>query len=92
MQALGAVVPWLDLEQVIGQSYPTTGRCGRPLVGLRRMLRMYFGGVSDEGIEDAIYDRQSNRSYVSIDLSRESAPDVTTLLKFRHRPEGHQLT
>jgi len=37
----------------------------------------------DEGIEDAIYDSRSIRGFVGIDLSHESAPDATTLLKFR---------
>jgi IS5 family transposase len=49
-------------------------------------------GLSDEGIEDAIYDSQAIRGFVGIDLSRESAPDATTLLKFRRLLETHQLT
>lgn len=93
---LEAVVPWLVLEQVIAPHYPTTGRRGRPPTGLRRMLRMYVAqqcfGLSDEGAEDAIYDSQAIRSFVGVDLSRESAPDATTLLDFRHLLERHQLT
>ena len=49
-------------------------------------------GLSDEGIEDALYDSQAIRHFVGIDLSRESAPDATTLLEFRHLHEQHQLT
>jgi IS5 family transposase len=60
------------------------------------MLRMYVAqqsfGLSDEGIEDALYDSQSIRRFVGIDLSRESAPDATTLLKFRRLLESHHLT
>lgn len=60
------------------------------------MLRMYIAqqcfGLSDEGIEDAIYDSQAIRAFVGIDLARESAPDATTLLKFRRLLETHQLT
>jgi IS5 family transposase len=41
-------------------------------------------GLSDEGIEDAIYDSQAIRRFVGIDLNRESAPDATMLLNFRH--------
>jgi IS5 family transposase len=82
LQELEAVVPWEALERVIVPFYPTTGRRGRPPVGLARMLRMYVAqqcfGLSDEGIEDAIYDSQAIRSFVGIDLSRESAPDATT--------------
>ena len=48
--------------------------------------------LSDEGIEDAIYDSQSIRAFVGIDLGRELAPDVTTLLKFRHLLEAERLT
>ena len=49
-------------------------------------------GLSDEGIEDALYDSQAIRRFVGIDLSRESAPDATTLLKFRRLLETHGLT
>jgi len=40
-------------------------------------------GLSEEGIEDAIYDSQAIRRFIGIDLNREAAPDATTLLKFR---------
>ncbi len=49
-------------------------------------------GLSDEGIEDAIYDNQSIRGFVGIDLTHESAPDATTPLKFRRRLEKHNPT
>ena len=49
-------------------------------------------GLSDEGIEDALYDSQAIRHFVGIDLAREAAPDATTLLKFRRLLETHQLT
>ena len=63
---------------------------------LERMLRMYVAqqclGLSDEGIEDALYDSQSVRGFVGVDLGREGAPDATTLLNFRHLLEAHELT
>ena len=37
-------------------------------------------------------DSQALRAFVGIDLSRESAPDATTLLQFRHLLEKHELT
>jgi IS5 family transposase len=89
------VVPWAELMAVIEPHYPT-GKRGRPPVGLERMLRVYFiqqwYGLSDEGVEDAITDSQALRSFVGIDLTRESAPDATTLLQFRHLLEKHDLT
>jgi hypothetical protein len=61
--------------------YPKVEGAGRPPIGLARMLRMYVAqqcfGLSDEGIEDAIYDSQAIRAFVGIDLGRESAPDAT---------------
>ena len=91
-----AITPWAELERTVAPFYPSSGGRGRPPMGLSRMLRMYVAqqcfGLSDEGIEDALYDSQSIRRFVGIDLSRESAPDATTLLKFRRLLETHQLT
>ena len=91
-----AVTPWSSLISVIAPHYPTSGGRGRPPVGLERILRMYVAqqcfGLSDEATEDALYDSQAIRRFVGIDLNREAAPDATTLLKFRHLLEAHQLT
>lgn len=93
---MDAVTPWSALVAEIEPFYPKgTGR-GRPPIGVERMLRMYVVqqcfGLSDEGIEDALYDSQAIRGFVGIDLARESAPDATTLLKFRRLLEKHNLT
>ncbi len=44
------------------------------------MLRLYVAqqcfGLSDEGVEDAIYDSQAIRRFVGIDLAREALPVV----------------
>lgn len=90
------VTPWAALWKEIEPYYPKGEGAGRPPIGLARMLRMYVAqqcfGLSDEGIEDAIYDSQAIRGFVGIDLSRESAPDATTVLKFRRLLETHALT
>ncbi len=90
------ITPWGKLHQEIEPFYPKVVGAGRPPIGLARMLRMYVAqqcfGLSDEGIEDAIYDSQAIRGFVGIDLNRESAPDATTLLKFRHLLEANGLT
>lgn len=93
---LEAITPWAALEQTIAPFYPSDGGPGRPPKGLPRMLRMYIAqqcfGYSDEGIEDAIYDSQAIRRFIGFDLTRDAVPDATTLLKFRHFLEQHQLT
>jgi transposase, IS5 family len=96
LNGLEAVVPWAALVAELDTYYPKGGGRGRPPIGLERMLRMYVAqqcfGLSDEGIEDAIYDSQAIRQFVGIDLAREDAPDATTLLKFRRLLERHGLT
>jgi transposase, IS5 family len=96
LSKLEELTPWQELEQSIEPYYPKQKGSGRPTRGLSRMLRMYLVqqcfGLSDVGIEDSIYDSQSIRHFVGIDLLRESAPDATTLLKFRRLLEEHHLT
>ena len=90
------VAPWSRLTQVIEPFYPKSGKRGRPPLGLERMLRMYFVqqwyALADEAVEDAIYDSQALRNFMSIDLSQQSVPDATTLMGFRHLLEAHDLT
>ena len=91
------LVPWKRLVELIKPHYPK-GLRGRPPKGIERMLRVYFlqqwYGLADEALEDAIYDSQAMRLrlFVGIDLSQEGVPDATTLLKFRHLLEKHDLT
>ena len=54
------------------------------------LLQVWFN-LSDEGVEDAIYDSYAMRKFVGIDFMTEDAPDATTLLKFRHLLEQHNL-
>ena len=89
------LVPWARLVAVIAPYYPK-GERGRPPIGIERMLRIYFlqqwYGLADEALEDALYDSQAMRSFAGIDLCVEAVPDATTLLKFRHLLEEHDLT
>jgi IS5 family transposase len=93
---LDRLVPWKELEKVIAPYYSKGEGPGRPPIGLSRMLKMLVVqnsfGFSDEGMGDAIYDSQAIRRFVGIDMSRESAPDATTILTFRHLLEEHKLT
>src|SRR5215213_3364343 len=78
------VVPWVRLVERLRPLYPK-GERGRPPIGLERMLRIYFlqqwYGLADETLEDTLYDSQAMRLFAGIDLSVESVPDATTLLK-----------
>lgn len=89
------LVPWERLVELIEPHYPK-GERGRPPKGIEKMLRIYFlqqwYGLADEALEDTIYDSQAMRLFAGIDLSSEGVPDATTLLKFRHLLEKHDLT
>ena len=91
---MNRVVPWAALCAVVEPVYPKAGN-GRPPIGLERMLRIYFlqqwFNLSDPGVEEALYDSLAMRDFVGIDLGREPAPDETTVCKFRHLLEKHDL-
>jgi IS5 family transposase len=59
------------------------------------MLRVYFlqqwFNLSDPGAEDALYESPVLRRFAGVDLGRASAPDETTILRFRRLLEQHQL-
>ena len=88
------VVPWRQPCALIEPVYPKPGK-GRSPVGLERMLRIYFlqqwFNLSDPGAEEALYDSLAMRRFAAIDLGREPVPDETTICKFRHLLERHEL-
>ena len=94
LSEMDRVVPWAALCRLIEPVYPKPGN-GRPPVGLERMLRLYFlqqwFNLSDPAVEEALYDSQSMRRFVGIDLGREPVPDETTVCRFRHLLEQHDL-
>jgi len=93
---MNTVVPWAELVALIEPYYPKAGGAGgRPAVGLERMLRIHclqlWFDLSDPAVEEALYDSRSMRAFVGIDLGREPVPDETTVMRFRHLLEAHQL-
>ena len=90
-------VPWQELLRVIEPYYPKDpGRQGgRPPRGLQMLLRIHllqhWFTLSDPGVEDALYESPVLRRFVGIDLGREPVPDETTIMRFRHLLESHQL-
>ena len=68
---------------------------GRQPVGLAIMLRTYFlqqwFNLSDPGMEEAFYESPVLRRFAGVDLGAAAAPDETTILRFRHLLELHEL-
>ena len=92
---MDAVIPWARLLKLIEPHYPKAGN-GRQPLGLEKMLRIYFlqqwFNLSDPQAEDAIYDSESMRRFARVELGEDAVPDETTILRFRHLLERHDLT
>ena len=95
LQQMDQVVPWGQLIEVIKPHYPKAHR-GRKPTSLNTLLRIYFlqqwYNLSDPGAEESLYDMESMRRFVGLELLDNSIPDETTILKFRHLIEKHELT
>ena len=94
LEEMDEIMPWAQLQSLIEPYYPKEGN-GRPPVGLRIMLRIYFlqhwFNLSDPAAEEALYDSPSLRRFAGVDLGHAPAPDETTILNFRHLLERHEL-
>ena len=90
-----AVIPLATLRALVAPYYATPGRGRRPLP-LETMLRVYFlqqwFDLSDPLAEDMLYDSEAMRRFARVDLGEDTVPDESTILRFRHLLEAHQLT
>ncbi len=95
LEEMDRIIPWQELCAVIEPFYPRPKGAGRRPIGLERMLRIHFlqhwFNLSDPAMEEALYDSRAMRHFARIDLGEEPAPDETTILKFRHLLEAHNL-
>jgi len=86
LDVMDQVIDWEEWTGLIMPYYPT-GKRGRPTRGAEIMLRMYllqnWFNLSDEGVEDAIYDSYAFRKFMGLNFMEEQTPDATTLCKFR---------
>ena len=91
LSEMDRVVPWAELCALIAPVYPKAGN-GRPLIGLERMLRIYFlqqwFNLSDPGVEEDLNDSAAMARFVGLDLGAAALPDETTICKFRHLLEA----
>ncbi len=96
LATMNRVLPWSALLALIEPYYAKVPNgAGRRPIGGECMLRIYFlqqwFALSDPRVEESLYDSRSMREFVGIDLGCEGAPDETTILKFRHLLEQHDL-
>jgi len=97
LDTMNATIPWATWVGLIEPHYyaDKPGKRGRKAKPIETMLRMYllqvWFSLSDEGVEDAIYDSYAMRRFMGLDFAVEQVPDATTLLHFRHLLEEHKL-
>ena len=94
LDEMNQVVPWAELQALVEPHYAKAGNGRRP-VGLAIMLRTYFVqqwfNLSDPGVEEVFYESAALRRFVGVDLGVAPAPDETTICRFRHLLEKHDL-
>jgi IS5 family transposase len=97
LETMNATIPWTTWVGLIEPYYyaDKPGKRGRKAKPIETMLRMYllqvWFSLSDEGVEEAIYDSYAMRRFMGLDFAVEQVPDATTLLHFRHLLEKHAL-
>ena len=94
LEQMENIIPWSKWVEII-RPYYYNSKQGRPPRDIETMLRMYllqvWFSLSDEGVEDSIYDSYAMRKFMKINFLTESVPDATTLLKFRHILEKNEI-
>ena len=93
LSRIDALLPWPRLLEVVEPYYPKAGNGRRPYP-LETMLRIHcmqqWYALSDEAMEDALYEIASIRLFAHLSLDG-SIPDRTTIMNFRHLLEKHKL-
>jgi len=88
------VVPWAALVQVVEPHCPRA-KTGRPPFAVETMLRIHYlqqwFSLSDPAMEEALHDTPLFREFAKIDQGVTRLPDETTILRFRHLLERHNL-
>jgi IS5 family transposase len=87
------VVPWAVLVQIVEPHYPKA-KTGRPPFAIETMLRIHYlqqwFALSDPAMEEALHDMPVFGEFARLDdVAR--LPDETTILRFRHLLERHDL-
>lgn len=94
LEEMERVVPWDVLVQIVQPHYPKA-KTGRPPFGIQTMLRIHYlqqwFGLSDPAMEEALHDVPLYREFARLDGALDRLPDETTILRFRHLLERHDL-
>ena len=94
LEQMNKVVPWEVLVGVVEPHWPKS-KTGRPPFAIETMLRIHYlqqwFGLSDPAMEEALHDVPLYREFIKLDGATARLPDETTILRFRHLLERHDL-
>ena len=94
LEDMERVVPWAALVQIV-EPYCPRAKTGRPPFAVETMLRIHYlqlwFGLSDPAMEEALHDVPLYREFARLGDARSRLPDETTILRFRHLLERHDL-
>ena len=94
LEQMEKVVPWAVLVQIVAPHCPKS-KTGRPPFPIETMLRVHYMqqwfGLSDPAMEEALHDMPLLREFAKLDGVLDRLPDETTILRFRHLLEKHDL-
>lgn len=94
LDEMDRVIPWSQLLALIAPHAPA-GKTGRPPFATEVMLRIHllqqFFGHSDPAMEEALHDIPLYREFSQLDVGTTRLPDESTILRFRHLLEAHDL-
>jgi IS5 family transposase len=94
LEEMERVVPWGVLVQIVEPHYPKA-KTGRPPFAIETMLRIHYlqqwFALSDPAMEEALHDVPVFREFSKLDDAAARMPDETTILRFRHLLEKHDL-
>ena len=94
LEEMEQVVPWSALVARV-ERHIQRAATGRPPFATETMLRIHFlqqwFGLSDPAMEEALHDVPVYRSFAGLDAGVERLPDESTILRFRHFLEAHDL-
>lgn len=95
LDEMNRVVPWAAFVDLVSP-YAPEGKKGRPPFPLEAMLRIHFMQqwftLSDLAMEEALHDTPLYREFAGLDNWQTRLPDESTILRFRHLLEKHELT
>ena len=94
LEQMNKVVPWEVLVGVVEPHWPKS-KTGRPPFAIETMLRIHYlqqwFGLSDPAMEEALHDMPVYREFAKLDGVLDRLPDESTILRFRHLLEKHDL-